>query len=138
MLRTEQWWTDVRQVCNKSSLYELNQRAAVTLHTDSRRLADVQHAVKMVADLSDAEPDVALDIASESEQNVAELLEHANQHGGWKRARIPPCVWDVCKKSHTCYRCGGHGHRAKECNALRVVSRSRFQSCVEVGPQFQL
>ncbi|DBA80527.1 TPA: hypothetical protein ACH3X1_007792 [Trebouxia sp. C0004] len=56
----EEWWTYVKQVYKKSLQYELNQRAAVTVHTDS-----------------DCEPDVGLDIASESEHDDDDLLEHA-------------------------------------------------------------
>ena len=96
----EQWWTDVDQVYKKSLQYELNHRAAVSLHTDG-----------------DCEPDLALDIASESEQDDDELLEHDNEHGGRKRVRTPPIVWDARKKCHTCYRCGEPGHKAKDCNA---------------------
>ena len=85
----EEWWTDVKQVYKKLLHYELNQRAAVTVHTDS-----------------DCEPDVDLDIASESEHDDDDLLEHDNGHGGRKRVRTPPSVWDARKKSQTCYRCG--------------------------------
>ncbi|DBA98099.1 TPA: hypothetical protein ACH3X1_014720 [Trebouxia sp. C0004] len=93
----EEWWTNVKQVYTKSLQYELNQRAAVTVHTDS-----------------DCEPDVGLDIASESEHDDDYLLEHDIEHGGRKRVRTPP---SVCKKSQKCYRCGEPGHRAKDCDA---------------------
>ncbi|DBA98142.1 TPA: hypothetical protein ACH3X1_014761 [Trebouxia sp. C0004] len=71
----EEWWTDVKQVYKKSLQYELNQRAAVTVHTDD-----------------DCEPDVGLDIASESEHDNDYLLEHDIEHGGWKHAHTPPSV----------------------------------------------
>ena len=80
----EVWWTDVKQVYKKSLQYELNQRAAVTVHVDS-----------------DYEPDVGLDTASESEHDDDDLLEHDMEQGGRKRVR---------KKSQTCYRCGKPGH----------------------------
>ncbi|DBB00781.1 TPA: hypothetical protein ACH3X1_000713 [Trebouxia sp. C0004] len=93
----EQWWTDVKHVYKTSLQYELNQLAAVTVHTDS-----------------DCEPDVGLDISSESD---VYLLEHDIEHGGRKRVRTPPSVRDARKKSQTCYRCGEPGHRAKDCYA---------------------
>ncbi len=80
------------------------------MHTDGRR-----HDVH--ADSSDVEPDVGLDIASESEHDDDELLEHDNEHGGRERVRTPPSVWDARKKSQTCCRCGEPGHKAKDCNA---------------------
>jgi len=96
----EEWWTDVKQVYKKSLQYELNQRAAVTVHVDSGY-----------------EPDVGLDTASESEHDDDDLLEHDMEQGGRKRVRTPPSVWDARKKSQTCYRCGKPGHRAKDCSA---------------------
>lgn len=78
----------------------------------------MQHSVErhdVHANLSACAPDVALDIALESEQD-AKLLEHDDQHGGGRHFRIPPSVWEVCKKFQTCYRCEEPGHRAKECN----------------------
>jgi len=96
----EEWWTDVKQVHKKSLQYELNQRAAVTVHVDS-----------------DYEPDVGLETASESEHDDDDLLEHDTEQGGRKRVRTPPSVWDARKKSQTCYRCGKPGHRAKDCSA---------------------
>jgi hypothetical protein len=96
------------QVYKKSLQYELNQRAAVIVHTDGRSPAAVRHAVErhdVHADSSDGEPGVALDFASESEQNDDELLEHDNEHGGRKRVRTPPSVWDARKKSQTSYIC---------------------------------
>ncbi len=106
----EEWWTDVKQVYKKSLQYELNRRAAITVHVDGRR-----HDVH--ADSSDDEPDVGFDIASESEDDDDALLEHDNQHGGRKCVRTPPSVWDARKKSRLCCRCGEAGHRAKDCNA---------------------
>ena len=53
----EEWWTDVKQFYKKSLQYELNQRAAVTVRTDSN-----------------CEPDVGSDTASESEHD--DMLEH--------------------------------------------------------------
>ncbi len=82
----EEWWTDVEQVYKKSLQYELNQRVAGTVHTDSH-----------------CEPDVGSDIASESEHDDDDLLEHDIEHGGRKRVRTPPSVWDARKKSQTCF-----------------------------------
>ncbi len=69
----EEWWTHVKQVYKKSHQYERNQRAAVTVHTDS-----------------DCEPDVGSDVASESEHDDDALLEHDNEHGGWEHVCTPP------------------------------------------------
>ena len=66
---------------------------------------------------SDCEPDVGLDIASESEHGDDDLLEHDIEHGGQKRVCTPPFVWNALKKSQTCYRCGNPGHKVKNCNA---------------------
>ena len=93
-------WIDVTQVYKKSLQYELNQCAAVTVHTDS-----------------DCDPDAGLDTTSESEHGDDDLLQHDIEHGGWKCVRIPPSVWDARKKSQTCYRCGKPGLRAKDCSA---------------------
>ncbi|DBA81742.1 TPA: hypothetical protein ACH3X1_007477 [Trebouxia sp. C0004] len=90
----EQWWTDVKQVYKKSLQYELNQLATVTVHTDSG-----------------CEPDVRLDIASESEHDDDYLLTLSMV------VRTPPSVWDARKKSQACYRCGEPGHRAQDCDA---------------------
>ncbi|DBA87815.1 TPA: hypothetical protein ACH3X1_004814 [Trebouxia sp. C0004] len=84
----QEWWTYVKHVYKKSLQYELNQRAAVTVRTDNN-----------------CEPDVGLDIASESERDDDDLLEHDIERGR-KRVRTPPSVWDATKKSQTCYRCG--------------------------------
>ncbi|DBA91493.1 TPA: hypothetical protein ACH3X1_003124 [Trebouxia sp. C0004] len=93
----DQWWTDVKQVYKKSLQYELNQLAAITVHTDS-----------------DCEPDVGLDIASESEHDGDYLLEHDIEHGGSAPLHLSGTL---AKKSQTCYRCGAPRHRAKDCHA---------------------